>query len=65
MTASCPAGKEMLTAAGQITTFGRPGAVLFDDLIADVDSVTAIGKETGNGTGNDRTVRAIAVCAAP
>lgn len=63
MTVPCPAGKEVLTAAGQIT--GGLGQGLLDDLFADVDSVTATGKETGNGTGNVWRVRAIAVCATP
>lgn len=65
VTVPCPPGKEVLTAAGQITTFGQPGMVLLDDLFADVDSVTATGKETGNGTGFVWRVRAIAVCATP
>jgi hypothetical protein len=65
VTVPCSAGKEVLTAAGQITTFGQPGMVLLDDLFADVDSVTATGKETGNGTANVWRVLAIAVCGTP
>jgi hypothetical protein len=63
VTVACPAGTEVLTAAGEIT--GGAGRVLLDDLFADVAAITATGKETGAGTNIPWTVRAIAVCATP
>lgn len=61
--ATCPAGTEVLNAAGSLTNGG--GRVLLDDLFADTTSVTATGKETGSGTGTAWRVEAIALCATP
>jgi hypothetical protein len=60
--ATCPAGTQVLSAAGRLNGNGQ---VLLDDLFADTTSVTATGKETGNGTGTPWRVQAIAVCATP
>lgn len=61
--APCPAGTEVLTAAGGLNN--GDGRVIVDDLFAGTTSVTATGKETGNGTGIAWRVQAIALCATP
>lgn len=61
--AACPPGTNVLTAAGRLNNGG--GRVLLDDLFADTTSVTATGKETGNGTATPWRVQAIALCATP
>ena len=60
--ATCPAGTRVLSAAGSLTGSGR---VLLDDLFVQETTVTATGKETGNGTGTPWRVEAIAQCATP
>ena len=61
--ATCPAGTQVLSAAGRL--INGSGRVLLDDLFADTTTVTATGKETGNGTGTAWRVQAIALCATP
>jgi hypothetical protein len=61
--ATCPAGTEVINAAGRLDN--GDGRVLLDDLFADATTVTATGKETGNGTGTPWRVEAIALCATP
>ena len=53
----------MLIAAGRLNDGN--GRVVLDDLFADTTTVTATGKETGNGTGTAWRVQAIALCATP
>jgi len=61
--ATCPAGTRVLTAAGRLHNGG--GRVLLDDLFVGTTTVTATGKETGNGTATPWQVKAIATCATP
>ncbi len=61
--APCPAGTQVLTAAGGLDD--GDGRVVVDDLFADDTTVTATGKETGNGTASSWRVQAIALCATP
>jgi hypothetical protein len=61
--ATCPAGTSVLTAAGRLND--GDGRVVLDDLFADTTTVTASGKETGNGTGTAWRVRSVALCATP
>ncbi len=61
--ATCPAGTEVLNAAGRLNNGN--GRVLLDDLFADTTTVTATGNETGTGTGTPWRVEAIAICATP
>ena len=61
--AMCPPGTSVLNAAGRLNN--GDGRVLLDDLFAGTTSVTATGKETGNGTGTPWRVQAIALCATP
>lgn len=61
--ATCPAGTEVLNAAGRLNNGG--GRVVIDDLFATDTTVTATGKEAGNGTGTAWRVQAIALCATP
>jgi hypothetical protein len=61
--ATCPAGTSVLNAAGRLNN--GDGRVLLDDLFADSTTVTATGKETGNGTVTAWRVQATALCATP
>ena len=61
--ATCPAGTRCSTPPGRLNN--GDGRVLLDDLFAGTTSVTATGKETGNGTGTPWRVQAIALCATP
>ena len=61
--ATCPAGTSVLNAAGRLNNGN--GRVVLDDLFADTTTVTATGKETGNGTGTAWRVQAVALCATP
>jgi hypothetical protein len=63
--ASCPSGKNLLGAAGEITSgFGE---VVMDDLRPDaaLTSVTVLGLEDQNGTSSNWNLTAYAICANP
>jgi hypothetical protein len=66
VTATCPAGKQLLGASGD-TTGASPGQVAINDIIpnAALTSVTVQGLEDQNGSADNWSVRAHAICAPP
>lgn len=65
VTASCPAGKQVVGAEYSIGGGGGGGSVVIDDLVPSATSVRAGAREDANGTGSNWTVRATAMCANP
>lgn len=65
VTASCPAGKQLVGTGGEIT--GGLGQVVIDDLKPSslLTKVTVTGFEDANGTSNSWRVDAYAICANP
>ena len=65
VTATCPTGKRVLGTGADLA--GGLGQVVLDDIApnAGLTAVTAFGAEDGNGTSNNWTIRAFAVCANP
>jgi hypothetical protein len=65
VTATCPEGKQVVGAGGDVGDGG--GQVVFDDLTpsADLKSVTVKGVEDQNGLSHNWVVYALAVCAYP
>jgi len=61
---TCPAGKQVVGAGGQINT-DTSGRVVIDEITPtpDLSGVVAVGVETAGGTTSNWTVRAFAVCA--
>jgi hypothetical protein len=64
--ASCPAGKKLSGAGGQINT-AASGQVVLEGIVVhpSLDKVTAAGVETGGGTLSNWDVKAFAICATP
>jgi hypothetical protein len=64
--ASCPAGKKLSGAGGQINT-AESGKVVLEGITvhSSLDTVTAAGVETGGGTLSNWDVTAYAICATP
>jgi len=63
VTASCPAGKQVVGAEYSIA--GGVGSIVIDDLVPSATGVRAGAREDANGTGSNWTVRATAMCANP
>jgi hypothetical protein len=65
-TVSCPAGKKVIGAGGQINT-AASGQVVLDEItpLPNLSGVTAVGVETGAGTGGNWSVKAYVICATP
>ena len=65
VTATCPTGKRVVGTGADLA--GGLGQVVLDDIApnAGLTAVTAFGVEDGNGTTNNWTIRAFAVCANP
>jgi hypothetical protein len=65
-TVSCPSGKKVIGAGGQINT-AASGQVVLDEItpLPNLTGVSVVGVETGGGTTSNWSVKAYAICATP
>ena len=65
VTASCPSGKQLIGAGGQINA--TSGEAVLDEItpLPNLSGVTTVGVEPGSGTANSWSVKSYAICATP